>query len=435
MKVIGIMGYFVLLYPICMVVIWMVGGLLFRVRWENRRQPVFKEYPPVTILVPAHNEEKVIRETVEGLRGLAYPSYEVIVVDDGSSDGTPVILDELVRENGDWLRVVHVRPNKGKARALNEAIPSAKGDFILVVDADCLLDNNALRFLIHHLVSSPNVGAVTGNPRVRNRTTLLGKIQVGEYSYIIGLIKRAQRIYGKILTVSGAITAFRKSALFDVGLFDPDTVTEDIDITWKLHRKSWEVRYEPRALCWVLVPETVKGLWRQRVRWAQGGVEALKKHARVLIEVRHRRLWPIYMEYLFSTVWAHAFIFIFLLLSLSHGVGLVHTLLLAPGPAAALALVTDSLVPDWAESRAVLAMLCLGQFLVSLVVDFRYERPTAIMKIYFWIVWYPAAYWLISSLSCIAGVYKVITRRSKICAAWQSPDRGIHTLRSSKDRS
>ena len=167
-----------------------------------------------------------------------------------------------------------------------------------------MLDKEALNWFAWHFVSYPRVGAITGNPRVWNRTSLLGKIQAGEYSSIIGLIKRTQRIVGKILTVSGVIAAYRKSAILNCGLFDSDTVTEDIDITWKLQKQFWDVRYEPRALCRILVPETLKGLWRQRLRWAQGGLQVLIKHAGIWSDIRYRRFWPIYVEYALGVIWA-----------------------------------------------------------------------------------------------------------------------------------
>src|SRR5690606_1756376 len=112
--------------------------------------------------------------------------------------------------------------------------------------------------------ASPRVGAVTGNPRIRTRSTLLGRIQVGEFSSIIGLIKRAQRTYGKVFTVSGVMACFRRSALHDVGYWDPHALTEDIDVSWRLEIRHWDVRFEPNALCWILMPETLQGLWRQR---------------------------------------------------------------------------------------------------------------------------------------------------------------------------
>ena len=107
--------------------------------------------------------------------------------------------------------------------------------------------------LVKHLHESVRVGAVTGNPRIRNRSTLLGKLQVGEFSSIIGMIKRAQRIYGRVFTVSGVVVAFRKSALQRIGYWNCDMATEDIDVSWRLQLDHWDVRYEPNALCWILM--------------------------------------------------------------------------------------------------------------------------------------------------------------------------------------
>src|SRR3546814_5898602 len=121
------------------------------------------------------------------------------------------------------------------------------------------------------MIEQSRVGAVTGNPRIRNRSSLLGQGQVGEFASIIGLIKRTQRVYGRIFTVSGVVAAFRRRALDHVGYWSLDMITEDIDISWKLQRDHWTIFYEPRALCWILMPETLRGLWRQRLRWAQGG--------------------------------------------------------------------------------------------------------------------------------------------------------------------
>lgn len=119
------------------------------------------------------------------------------------------------------------------------------------------------------MIDNPRVGAVTGNPRIRTRSTLIGKVQVGEFSSIIGLIKRTQRVYGGVYRFR-VIAAFRRSALADVGYWSDDMITEDIDISWKLQLRRWSVFYEPRALCWILMPETLRGLWKQRLRWAKG---------------------------------------------------------------------------------------------------------------------------------------------------------------------
>ncbi|WP_369521821.1 glycosyltransferase family 2 protein, partial [Escherichia coli] len=165
---------------------------------------------------------------------------------------------------------------------------AARSEYLVCIDGDAMLEEHALHWMVWHLVSGNRVGAVTGNPRIRNRSTLLGRLQVAEFSSIIGMIKRAQRVYGRIFTISGVIAGFRRTALHQVGWWSDDMVTEDIDISWRLQRAHWDIRYEPNALCFILMPETLKGLWRQRLRWAQGGVEVMLRHARSLLHWKER---------------------------------------------------------------------------------------------------------------------------------------------------
>ena len=413
-----LLNYFVFLYPLYMSLIWTAGGLLFYFRRERKKYPPLESYPFFSIVIPAHNEEKNIEDTVNNLENLNYPHYEVIAVDDGSIDKTPHILDELVKKYPGWLKVIHLSPNSGKAKALNAGILFSKGELILAMDADCFIDKDVLKWMAWHFVNYPRVGAVTGNPRILNRTTLLGKIQVGEYSSIIGLIKRTQRVLGKILTVSGVIATFRKSALYDCGFFDADTVTEDIDVTWKLEKRFWDIRYEPRALSWILAPESVRGIWKQRVRWAQGGVEVVKKHFNVWSDWRQRRLWPIYIEYVTTILWA--FSLAFLAASWLAAYFLYYSGVIGVAP-------TQPFIPP-AWTGSILALVCLFQFMVSLYIDHHYENKS-LLKCYLWVIWYPLFYWVINALAVLIGVYNVFIRRGGISVRWKSPDRGLHTLK------
>jgi len=409
--VFSFLNEFVYLYPMFTAIIWMVAGVIFFLRREKGKicPPHVDRYPMFSIVIPCHNEENVIEKTVDYLQTQDYPDYEIIAVDDGSTDSTWAVLNTLA-EKYDNLRIIKLSSNQGKAVALNMAAASAKAEFLMCLDADALLSRTALKWLAWHFVEFPRVGAVTGNPRVLNRTTLLGKIQTGEYATIIGLIKRTQRLLGKVLTVSGVVAAFRKRALLSVGFWDPDMVTEDIDITWKLERNFWDVRYEPKALCWVLVPETIRGLWRQRLRWAQGGVEVLKKNFDVWFDWRQRRIWPIYIEYMLSAIWAYSLITIILIWGFQR-MGLLAFLQRVPAP----------IPPDWAGS--ILALLCLIQFLVSLLIERHYEKN--ILKYYFWVIWYPFCYWFISAITIVFATPKALLKPKGQRAVWKSPDRGL----------
>ena len=260
------MSLFSYFYPLLMAHIWTAGALVFY--WQHERGATVakflrapkRSWPMVSIVVPCYNEEDNVEEVISHLLGMNYPNFEIIAVNDGSKDNTGPLLDAMARSSS-RIRVIHQAKNQGKAVGLITAAMVAKSEYLVCIDGDALLDHDALPWLVRHFVYNSSVGAVTGNPRIRNRSTLLGRLQVGEFSSIIGLIKRAQSSYGRIYSVSGVITAFRRSSLHDVGYWGVDMMCEDIDITWKLQTSGWLVRYEPHALCWILMPETLSGLW------------------------------------------------------------------------------------------------------------------------------------------------------------------------------
>jgi biofilm PGA synthesis N-glycosyltransferase PgaC len=370
--------------------------------------PPMSETPPVSYVVPCHNEGENVVETIQSLLEQDYPEFEIIAVNDASRDRTGAILDAIAAREP-RLRVIHFEHNQGKSMGLRMGALAARHEILVCLDGDSLLDRHATRWLVRHFVSGPRVGAVTGNPRVRNRTTLLGKIQVGEFSSIIGIIKRAQRIYGRIFTVSGVVAAFRKTAVHGVGYWNLGVVTDDIDISWRLQLNHWDVRYEPNALCWILMPETLRGLWRQRLRWAQGGVEALINHRRSLLDWKSRRMWVVATELLASTVWAYAMAMVFILWSVGHLMDL-------PAPFS-----TATIPPGW--SGILLGTTCLTQFAVSLTIDSRYERRLG--RVYYWMIWYPMVYWMIQAAASVVAVPRALLRPRERRGIWVSPDRGL----------
>lgn len=404
---------FAFFYPIVMSFFWISGGLYYYLRRERHARartdpPPLAHTPPVSILIPCHNEGDNVQETIAAAMAQRYPDFEVIAINDGSRDDTAEKLNVLAQQY-ERLRVIHLDRNLGKANAMRMGALAARSEYLVCIDGDALLDEYATHWMVWHLSSGQRVGAVTGNPRIRNRSTLLGRLQVGEFSSIIGMIKRAQRVYGRLFTVSGVICAFRRTALHRIGYWADNMVTEDIDISWRLQMDHWDIRYEPNALCFILMPETLKGLWRQRLRWAQGGVEVLLRHSRDLLLWRKRRMWAVLAEYLFSLAWAYTMALIMLLWL----VGLV-----VPLPPE---LYIRSLLPSW--HGMILAMVCLLQFAASIVIDRRYE--TGVGRNYYWMIWYPMAYWLLSFLTTVTAVPKALLKRRDTRATWVSPDRGI----------
>jgi len=409
----GLQG-FVYFYPLFMSYLWMMGAALFYWRFErgavaNAGQLTTPSLPPVSILIPCFNEGPHAEETIRHALATDYPDFEVIAIDDGSRDDTGSILDALVPLYP-RLRVVHMGTNQGKAMALQAGSLLARHELLLCIDGDALLDPQCARWMVCHFIDGADVAAVTGNPRIRNRSTLLGRLQVGEFSSIVGMIKRAQRTFGRLFTVSGVITAFRKSALHDVGYWSADMLTEDIDITWKLQRAGWDIRFEPRALVWILMPETLRGLWKQRLRWATGGAQVLLKNLDVVAQPQQNHLWPLLLELCLSLLWSY------LMLALT-AVWLAGLVL----PHGIVPLIGSPLIPRW--GGALLGATCLLQFAISKWLDSRYDHQLG--RNYYWMVWYPLAFWLINIAATVVAFPRALKRSSER-ARWVSPDRGVH---------
>lgn len=395
---------FIALYPMVTAVIWVVTALVYAGRRERSGSEAFydladDELPLVTVLVPAYREEAEIDRTLEVLHHLDYPSYEVLVVDDGSPDRTAEIAQAHVAR--DWrFRLLAKKVNEGKALAMNDAMPLVHGEIVVIVDADARLHRGALRPIAAHFVRLPRVAAVTGNPRVANRDTLVAELQTLEFTSIVSLLRRAQVVWGRILTVSGVISAFRVSALRDVGLFDPSMATEDIDVSWRLQRRFYDIRYEPRALVDMTVPATMRALWRQRRRWALGLVEVLRRHRKVLVTWKSRRQWPVFVEAVLSIAWAHAF-----LVMLAFWAVCLAFRVAPPGA---------SPFPNaWGM---LVGTTCLVQLAAGVWLDRQYDQ--AVTKSYWISPLYPLGYWLLMALVTVRSTIPALLHRQPSVARW-----------------
>ena len=242
-------------------------------RLVRGRPPEEELSPAVSIVVPAFNEAVGIERAVRSLAASEYPEFEVVVVDDGSSDGTADLVDQLGLPGVSVVR----QPNAGKPAALNRGIEESRHEIVVMVDADTVFEPMTLRNLVQPFRSS-GVGAVSGNTKVGNRRGLLGRWQHIEYVMGFNLDRRLFDVLRCMPTVPGAVGAFRRRALTDVGGVSGATLAEDTDLTLAIGRAGWRVVYAEEARAWTEAPATLRLLWRQRYRWCYGTLQAVWKH-------------------------------------------------------------------------------------------------------------------------------------------------------------
>ncbi len=230
---------------------------------------------PVTVLIAAYNEDKTIASTVRSVLASSIPIAEILVIDDGSKDGTSAVVAETFADNP-IVRVI-TKPNGGKASALNVGIAEAKGELLFCIDADTRLEPDAIERLENHF-ANPNVAAVAGNVHVGNVLNMITAWQGVEYRTSQNLDRLAFESLNAITVIPGAIGMWRKSAVVEAGSYSSDTLAEDMDLTWRLRKRGYRLETESAAVAWTEAPEDWVALFKQRFRWAYGTAQCLWKH-------------------------------------------------------------------------------------------------------------------------------------------------------------
>ena len=270
-----------------------------------RRTP--EQWPALSILIAAYNEEALIGETLRSIAALDYPgALQIMVLDDGSTDGTAAAVRDaevlFAGSSGRDLLLVSEKQNRGKARVLNDGLALAAHDLVVTIDADTLLEKGCLVALVEHLhASSPETAAVAGAVLVGNQNdSWITRAQQWDYFHGIAAVKRMQGMYNGTLVAQGAFSIYRKAALLKACGW-PDTVGEDIVLTWSLLRMGYKTGHAEDAVAWTHAPDTLRGLSNQRKRWARGMIEALAIHKRLLVAPRLRTMF-IWWNLLFVSI-------------------------------------------------------------------------------------------------------------------------------------
>ena len=282
----------------------MISLLALRSRWRRKTFVVAERssQPFVSIIVPAFNEEKVIAKTIRSLLSSDYPNYEIIVVDDGSSDDTSRIVSENFAAES---RVrLFTLPNSGKAFALNFGLTHSRGDVIIGLDADTIFAPRTISELAGKFTDE-SIGAVAGNAKVGNRLNMITRWQALEYVTSQNLDRRAFASLNCITVVPGAVGAWRRVALERVGGFESNTLAEDQDLTLRIRKIGYRIEFAERAVAWTEAPDSFRGLSKQRFRWSFGTLQCMWKHRGALFNPRYGSLGFIAMP----NVWIFQILF------------------------------------------------------------------------------------------------------------------------------
>ncbi|WP_072153034.1 glycosyltransferase [Weissella viridescens] len=402
-EILQLMTGYTIIYPVFMSVGWIVGAICFHTHREKAKVDIADE-ASVTIVVSMFNEADLIEETMAAIKKVTYENLKVVLVDDASTDETVAIVKHYIQKHH-WTNctLVEMSENGGKACALNFALTHyVDSDYITVIDADSIIDSAAISKLVENF-DRPEIAAVTGKPIVRNRTTVLGTLQALEYVSIIDTIKRAQQtLFHKIMTVSGVLVMHRVSSLKTVGGFNPQVMTEDIDVTWRFYKFGYQIKYEPRAITHILVPEKLKGFIKQRTRWSIGGVEVFNQNIHWVLRQAGTGTKFLMLEMFFSHLWSWSFI--------------ISTLdfVISVFPAHDFKLSVPIMF--------IYIFMMVFMTAVSLIRDGGTSK-ISVRDLFVWPIYY-LFYWVINLVCSIKSEFVVLFTK-KSTGTWVSPDRGV----------
>ncbi len=266
----------------------------------------FESWPKVSILIPAHNEEKVIKKTVQSMLLLDYPEdkLEIIVINDNSQDNTGKILEEIKSNTTKNLKTVTTFPphgGKGKSNALNIGFKESDGEFIAVYDADNTPNTTALKFLVYTIIHNKNFAAVIGKFRTRNKDkTILTKFINIETLSFQWLSQGGRWLLFNLATIPGTNFIIRRDIIKRLNGWDVKAIAEDTEISIRIYQMGYKICFMPLAVTWEQEPETLKAWFPQRLRWVKGNLYVIHKYIPKIFKLKSFKL-GLDLIYFFST--------------------------------------------------------------------------------------------------------------------------------------
>ncbi len=261
--------------------------------WNKKRKHVSKKYTPrVSVLIPAWNEEVGILQTVYSVLENTYRRVEIIVINDGSTDGTHKKMLRFIREyakltDKNKIPVIYKsKKNGGKSRALNYGLKYATGDIVITIDSDSVVDQEAIVNIVKHF-RDKKVMCVAGNVKIGNRSKVIGLVQQLEYLYGF-YFKKADSIMNAIYIVGGAAAAYRRKVFTQLGTFDEEIITEDIEMSTRIQNAGLKIGYAPDAIVYTEGPTDLNGLFKQRLRWKYGRLLTFAKYRQLFFSLQKR---------------------------------------------------------------------------------------------------------------------------------------------------
>lgn len=299
-------------------IILITSGYIYYIECENKQISITKDLPKVSIIVPAHNEAKVIVRTLNSLLNLNYPHdrYEIIIINDNSDDNSAELLENARLQNTNRnIKIINTdrfTGGKGKSNALNIGFKECTSEYIAVYDADNTPEKDALLYLVNEIVNDRSLGAVIGKFRTRNRNVniLTRFINIETLSFQWMAQAGRWKLF-KLCTIPGTNFIIRRSILESIDGWDTNAIAEDTEISFRIYMMGYKIKYMPKSVTWEQEPQTVKVWFKQRTRWVKGNIYVILKNMNLLLSLKSIRIWfdilyffAIYIVFLTCAIWS-----------------------------------------------------------------------------------------------------------------------------------